>query len=215
MMFLQESFTTSTALNLSFKAWFEHSQPSSQVIAQTLILITQSPNSQLFQPQELKSQLQKLQSLPQSLQTFHSFFLKAHQILIKTQSTPFFTHSSLPFSSLRSPFQPPLITTPKLKSFTSGTSIEQGKEMTKKDLNWWEWFLTESDEITVRRKRLGFLEKRTRRREVETSGRISLTLYFIHRRVRNYESSKMPLCNLTGYYIFPSVSSLQQALNSL
>ena len=153
MMFLQESFTTSTALNLSFKAWFEHSQPSSQVIAQTLILITQSPNSQLFQPQELKSQLQKLQSLPQSLQTFHSFFLKAHQILIKTQSTPFFTHSSLPFSSLRSPFHPPLITTPKLKSFTSGASIEQGKEMIKRVYTDDDLRMMKSKE----KKRLGFL----------------------------------------------------------
>ena len=132
MMFLQESFTTSTALNLSFKAWFEHSQPSSQVIAQTLILITQSPNSQLFQPQELKSQLQKLQSLPQSLQTFHSFFLKAHQILIKTQSTPFFTHSSLPFSTLRSHFQIFPDSTPKLKSSFSEATIGQGKEMIQK-----------------------------------------------------------------------------------
>ena len=35
----------------------------------------------------------------------------------------------------------------------------------------------------------------------ETSGTISLDSLFIHRRVRNYEIPKIPLCILTGYYI--------------
>ena len=39
----------------------------------------------------------------------------------------------------------------------------------------------------------------------ETSETLSLDSLFIHRRVRNYEIPKMPLCNLIGYYILPSL----------
>ena len=58
---------------------------------------------------------------------------------------------------------------------------------------------------------LGFLEKRRRRKEEERKGKERNVwnnksgLLFIHRRVRNYEISKIPLKQITGYYILPSL----------
>ena len=87
------------------------------------------------------------------------------QILLEGSPKPWLTlnqpHSQLtawfPTQISNPHFQSPLITTPKLKSYSFEASIGQGKEMIKKGLHWWWRFSCCVEWNHSKKEKLGFL----------------------------------------------------------
>ena len=95
-----------------------------------LLLILLLMNS-CFLPRTQK-QFTKNTTTSKLFQYFHQFSLRLTNTLINAQTNPIFTHSSSPFSTLRSPILNLHSHHSKHPSSVSETTIGQGKEMIQK-----------------------------------------------------------------------------------